>query len=98
VTTRVFGGQGVISVASHIFGSQMSQLETALQQGKLAEAATLQRRLMPKMAALFSAPSPAPTKAALNAQHISVGTPRLPILPLASDEQSRLFTKISWDD
>ncbi|WP_048000343.1 4-hydroxy-tetrahydrodipicolinate synthase [Lactiplantibacillus herbarum] len=98
LTTRVFGGQGVISVASHIFGSQMSQLEMALQQGKLSEAATLQRRLMPKMAALFSAPSPAPTKAALNAQHIPVGTPRLPILPLTPDEQSQLFTKISWDD
>lgn len=90
LTTRVLGGHGVISVASHIFGDQMATLNADFEAGALTDAATIQRQLMPKMAALFSAPSPAPVKAALNAAGILVGAPRLPILPLTAAQRLAL--------
>ncbi|RRK10660.1 4-hydroxy-tetrahydrodipicolinate synthase [Lactiplantibacillus garii] len=95
LTTRILGGQGVISVASHIFGDQMAAMETALQAGDWAKAGQRQRQLMPKMAALFSAPSPAPVKAALNASGVLVGSPRLPILPLTSAQRFALLAKLN---
>ena len=49
---------------------------------------------MPKMAALFTQPSPAPVKAALNAQHWLVGS-TLPILPLTTNEQSQLLNSLN---
>ena len=42
------------------------------------------------MAALFHFPSPAPTKAALNALGFQVGSPRLPLLPLNASQQQEL--------
>ena len=91
LTTLVFGGQGTISVASHLFGTEMATMRKSLTAGAISKAAQIQRRLIPKMTALFVQPSPAPIKAALNAQQQPVGTPRLPILPLTIDEQSQLL-------
>ncbi|MBU7474115.1 4-hydroxy-tetrahydrodipicolinate synthase [Lactiplantibacillus pentosus] len=91
LTALVYGGQGVVSVASHLFGSEMAAMRTHLTTGEVAEAAQIQCRLIPKMTALFNQPSPAPVKAALNAQHHRVGTPRLPILPLSTSEQRQLL-------
>ncbi|WP_318765586.1 4-hydroxy-tetrahydrodipicolinate synthase [Lactiplantibacillus carotarum] len=94
LTNQVLGGHGVISVASHVFGDDMATMLAASATGDLKTAGTIQRQLLPRMAALFSAPSPAPVKAVLNAQHILVGAPRLPILPLTAAQQSALLTKI----
>jgi 4-hydroxy-tetrahydrodipicolinate synthase len=58
--------------------------------GDLSKAGKLQRELTPKMEALFLYPSPAPVKAVLNAQNWSVGSPRLPILPLNQKEKLNL--------
>lgn len=46
--TKALGGQGVISVASHVFGSSMYEMYQALEQGNLPEAAKIQRQLLPK--------------------------------------------------
>lgn len=94
LTNRVLGGHGVISVASHCFGDQLFDIENALAAGDWVLAGRIQRRLIPKMTALFSAPSPAPVKAALNAAGILVGSPRLPILPLSTDQRLDLLDKI----
>jgi 4-hydroxy-tetrahydrodipicolinate synthase len=42
------------------------------------------------MKALFTAPNPAPVKAALNINGVSVGGLRLPLLPLTEEEKSAL--------
>ena len=94
LTTLVLGGQGTISVASHLFGNEMATMRRALNHGDITQAGQIQRRLMPKMAALFTQPSPAPVKAALNAQHWLVGSTRLPILPLTTNEQSQLLNSL----
>ena len=95
LTAKVLGAQGVISVASHVFGDELATMYNQLDQGNWPAAGRLQRQLMPKMAALFSAPSPAPVKAALNQRQILVGSPRLPILPLTSAQQKQLMTQLA---
>lgn len=94
LTAQAYGAHGVISVASHLYGDAMSTIQTKLSQGDARTAGQLQRQLLPKMAALFSSPSPAPVKAALNQQRILVGDPRLPILPLTTAQQQTLLAAL----
>lgn len=92
--SRMFGAQGVISVASHIYGKQMKEMYDDFDAGKTAEAGVIMRRLIPKMAALFSHPSPSPVKAALNHEGIEVGGCRLPILALNDEQKKTLFKQL----
>ncbi|MCI1953843.1 MAG: 4-hydroxy-tetrahydrodipicolinate synthase [Ligilactobacillus acidipiscis] len=93
LTVKVLGGAGIISVASHIFGNEMAQMYRDVDCGNVSEAGQNMRILIPKVAALFLLPSPAPVKAALNERNILVGDPRLPILPL-DDEQQDFLEKV----
>lgn len=95
LTAKVLGAKGVISVASHVLGDEMAEMYAKLDAGDWQTAGQLQRKLMPKMAALFSAPSPAPVKAALNQRQVLVGSPRLPILPLTPSQQSQLLAQLA---
>lgn len=91
LVAKILGATGVISVASHLYGREMSQMYQALQQGDLQTAAKLMRTLTPKIEALFSLPSPGPIKAALNQQQILVGGLRLPLLALDEVQTEKLF-------
>ncbi|AVK63559.1 4-hydroxy-tetrahydrodipicolinate synthase [Lactobacillus sp. CBA3606] len=95
LTAKLLGAHGVISVASHLFGDEMAAMLSALDAGQIALAGQRQRQLFPKMAALFSFPSPAPVKAALNHRHCDVGQPRLPILPLTPSQQATLTSQLT---
>ncbi|MDF7668819.1 4-hydroxy-tetrahydrodipicolinate synthase [Lactobacillus sp. ESL0703] len=90
LAAKTVGAQGIISVASHLYGDQMKQMYQALAAGNIAEAGAWQRKLTPKMAALFMFPSPSGVKAALNAQGFHTGGCRLPIANLNDDEQKQL--------
>ncbi|KRO16471.1 4-hydroxy-tetrahydrodipicolinate synthase [Lacticaseibacillus saniviri] len=90
ITAATLGADGVISVASHLYGDTMQAAYQALKTGDLTQVAHLQQWLLPKMAALFAWPSPAPVKAVLNAQGFSTGVPRLPLLPLTEAQQTQL--------
>ncbi|USK61263.1 4-hydroxy-tetrahydrodipicolinate synthase [Peribacillus asahii] len=84
------GGVGVVSVASHVIGKEMQQMVDAFLTGNLQEAAKLHQKLLPIIKGLFSAPSPAPVKTALQLIGIDVGSVRLPIVPLTEQERSVL--------
>lgn len=84
------GGTGVISVASHIIGSEMQTMIEHFKSGNIQEAAKDHRRLLPIMKALFAAPNPSPVKAALNLKGIPVGGVRLPMIPLNDEQLSSL--------
>ncbi|MFJ8256792.1 4-hydroxy-tetrahydrodipicolinate synthase [Peribacillus asahii] len=84
------GGVGVVSVASHVIGKEMQQMVGAFLTGNLQEAAKLHQKLLPIIKGLFSAPSPAPVKTALQLVGIDVGSVRLPIVPLTEQERSVL--------
>ena len=90
LTIKTLGGMGVISVASHLYAHSIREMYRVLDRGDITTVAALQRQLLPKMAALFHFPSPAPTKAALNALGFKVGSPRLPLLPLTAAQQQEL--------
>ena len=90
LTIKTLGGMGVISVASHLYAHSIREMYRALDRGDVTTVAALQRQLLPKMAALLHFPSPAPTKAALNALGFKVGSPRLPLLPLTAAQQQEL--------
>lgn len=94
IDVQTLGGAGVISVASHLYCDEMAQALNALQAGDLQTVGTLQRDLLPKMSALFAWPSPAPTKAALNATGFAVGAPRLPLLPLTNEQETQLAARL----
>ncbi|MGC6770230.1 4-hydroxy-tetrahydrodipicolinate synthase [Enterococcus sp. LJL128] len=90
-STKALGGQGVISVASHLFGTEIYEMFQALDQGEIKQAAAIQRKLLPKMNALFSVPSPAPVKMVLNHLGVSVGDLRLPLVSCTSEEKEKIL-------
>ncbi|RCW70661.1 4-hydroxy-tetrahydrodipicolinate synthase [Saliterribacillus persicus] len=85
------GGTGVVSVASHVIGTEMKEMIMAFEAGEVKQAAKLHRKLLPIMKALFMAPSPSPVKAALRYQQLNVGSVRLPLVPLSPFEEQNLY-------
>lgn len=84
------GGDGVVSVASHVIGNQLKEMIAAYQFGDVREAATLHQQLLPVMNALFAQPSPAPVKEALAYLGIETGPVRQPLRSLLQQEQDDL--------
>ncbi|MBC6144962.1 4-hydroxy-tetrahydrodipicolinate synthase [Listeria welshimeri] len=84
------GGDGVISVASHVVGKEMQEMIQAFARGEVQKAASIHRTLLPIMNGLFAVPNPAPTKYLLNQQGISVGPVRLPLVDLNAEEGTKL--------
>ncbi|QVL53028.1 MAG: 4-hydroxy-tetrahydrodipicolinate synthase [Cyanobium sp. M30B3] len=78
------GAVGVVSVASHVAGSQISAMIEAFLAGDLGTALALHEQLLPLSKALFCTTNPIPVKAALELSGWPVGAPRLPLLS-ASD-------------
>ncbi|MFS0688045.1 4-hydroxy-tetrahydrodipicolinate synthase [Sporosarcina sp. 179-K 8C2 HS] len=88
------GGDGVISVASHIVGAEMQQMINAFKAGNTAMAALMHRTLLPLFHAVFSAPNPVPVKYALNKMGIETGGVRMPLTAFGKD--SAAFDAV-WD-
>lgn len=84
------GGAGVVSVASHIIGNEMQEMIQAFKEGNVKQAATAHQQLLPLMKQLFSAPSPAPVKTALQLRGLDVGSVRLPLVPLSKEQRQQL--------
>ncbi|ADI27246.1 4-hydroxy-tetrahydrodipicolinate synthase [Geobacillus sp. C56-T3] len=84
------GGNGVVSVASHIIGNEMQEMIRSFLAGDHQKAAALHRKWLPLMKGLFAAPSPVPVKTALQLRGLDVGSVRLPLVPLAEQERKEL--------
>jgi len=74
-----FGAYGVISVASHLVGKQISEMIYSFIDGKTEKAAELHRKLMPMFTGLFVIANPIPVKYALNQIGFKVGRTRPPL-------------------
>jgi len=74
------GGYGVISVASHLVGSQIKDMIEKFLGGEVQEAVGIYQHLLPLMNALFVIPNPMPVKWVLNYIGFVVGRPRLPLV------------------
>ena len=73
------GGYGVISVASHLVGKQISEMIYAFLNGETGKAAEIHRHLLPLINALFIIANPIPVKYAVNQVGFRVGGTRLPL-------------------
>ncbi|MFC2014678.1 4-hydroxy-tetrahydrodipicolinate synthase [Chloroflexota bacterium] len=76
---QAVGGYGVISVASHLVGKQISEMIYSFVDGKTDKAAEIHRHLLPLVNALFVVSNPIPVKYAVNQIGFRVGKPRLPL-------------------
>ncbi|MFU8883846.1 MAG: 4-hydroxy-tetrahydrodipicolinate synthase [Cyanobacteriota bacterium] len=84
------GAVGVVSVASHLAGPQISAMIEAFFAGDLATALALHEQLLPLCRALFCTTNPIPVKAALELSGWPVGAPRLPLLSANDAVKQRL--------
>jgi 4-hydroxy-tetrahydrodipicolinate synthase len=73
------GAQGVVSVASHLVGTQLQQMVQAFFAGQVQLALSLHLQLLPLFKALFLTTNPIPVKAALHLQGWEVGSTRSPL-------------------
>lgn len=76
------GGDGIVSVSSHIAGNEMQKMIVAHEEGRVKEAAKMHRTLLPFFDAMFSSPNPVPLKYALGKIGVETGSVRLPLVPL----------------
>ena len=88
------GGYGVIGVTTHLVGKQYKKMMDLILSGKIAEAAAIHRKLVPLVNAMFSIPSPAPIKHALNYLGFKVGKPRLPLVPPTEKEGEKIIAEL----
>ncbi|MFK4997973.1 4-hydroxy-tetrahydrodipicolinate synthase [Bacillus sp. N9] len=84
------GGDGVVSVASHVIGSELQEMVRHFLQGNHEQASSIHRKVLPLIKGLFEAPSPTPVKTALQLTGLDVGSVRLPLVPLTEQERSTL--------
>ncbi len=88
------GGYGVIGVTTHLTGKQYKKMIDLVLAGRIQEAAAIHRRLVPLVNAIFSVPSPAPIKYALNYLGFKVGKPRLPLVPPTEKEGEKIIAEL----
>ncbi|MCL1948516.1 MAG: 4-hydroxy-tetrahydrodipicolinate synthase [Turicibacter sp.] len=89
------GGDGVVSVASHVVGQQMARIYQNFQEGKLKEAEELDKALAPVYNLLGNTMNPAPIKGLLRQMGIAVGGLRLPLVPMEAEEAALLYHTLS---
>ncbi len=88
------GVRGVISVASHLFGSEIKSMIRNFKTGEVVAARNMHKKLYPVFRALFIAPNPTPVKAALAYKGIIDEYVRLPHVTLTEEEKHSLFEVI----
>jgi 4-hydroxy-tetrahydrodipicolinate synthase len=88
------GGYGVIGVTTHLAGLQYKRMIDLILSDKIREAAAIHRKLVPLVNVLFSIPSPAPIKYALNYLGFKVGNPRLPLVPPTEKEAEKILAEL----
>lgn len=84
------GAVGVISVASHIAGKEISAMVAAYHAGDIKKAEAIHNRLMPLFNVLFITANPTPVKAALAMIGLPVGIPRLPLIEATPAEKEQI--------
>lgn len=88
------GAHGVISVASHLFGSEIKSMIRNFKTGEPVAARNMHTKLFPVFKKLFMAPNPVPVKAALAHRNLIEEYVRRPLVELSDDEKIILFSAI----
>jgi 4-hydroxy-tetrahydrodipicolinate synthase len=92
--TLAVGGIGVVSVASHVVGPEMTALMDAFFAGDVRTAAQWNGRLVPIFDALFRVSNPGPLKAAMKLMELPSGGVRLPLVEAPNRVIDELRTQL----
>ena len=84
------GGAGCISVTGNVAPRLCAEMQTAWQDGRVAEAMAIQNRLLPLHDAMFAETSPAPVKYAASLLGHGSEKCRLPLAPLQEATRARV--------
>jgi 4-hydroxy-tetrahydrodipicolinate synthase len=84
------GAVGVVSVASHLVGTQIHQMVDLIVTGDIPAARKIHEQLTPLYNAMFITSNPIPVKAALQMLGRGCGGTRLPLVAATSDEEARV--------
>lgn len=85
------GARGVISVLGNIGGQMLQDVMRLYSEGKVAEAAELNKKLVPLANSMFIESNPIPVKYAVTkVTGINAGAPRLPLTPLSEAGKAKL--------
>lgn len=85
------GARGVISVLGNIGGQMLQDVMRLYGEGKVAEAAELNKKLVPLASSLFIESNPIPVKYAVTkVTGINAGAPRLPLTPISEAGKAKL--------
>lgn len=85
------GAHGVISVASHLFGTEIKSMIRNFKTGQFLAAKNMHQTLYPVFKKLFMAPNPIPVKTALAHKGIIDEFVRKPLTALSQSEKDELF-------
>ena len=88
------GARGVVSVASHLFGSEVKSMIRNYKTGEFLAAVNMHKKLYPVLKKLFMAPNPVPVKAALAHKGLIEDYVRRPLVELTQIEKKDLFMVI----
>lgn len=89
------GGRGVVSVASHLVGTQLQQMVQAFEVGQVQTATQIHLKLFPLFKVLFATTNPIPIKQALKLQGWDVGIARSPLCAPSDEICQALKTVLS---
>lgn len=85
------GACGLISVLANVNGNILQQLMQAYSEGRVKDAADLNKVMVPLAKAMFIESNPIPIKAAVTkATGIEAGAPRLPLTPISAAAEAKL--------
>lgn len=85
------GACGLISVLANVNGNLLQQLMQAYSEGRVKDAADLNKVMVPLAKAMFVESNPIPIKAAVTkVTGINVGAPRLPLTPISAAAEAKL--------
>ena len=90
------GGCGIVSVASHLIGSQMNEMIQAYKAGNVQKARELHLKYLPVMKGIFCTVNPTPIKACMNLIGKPAGPFRLPMVD-ASPSEKEFLVKMMKD-
>lgn len=85
------GACGLISVLANVNGNIMQQLMQAYSEGRVKDAADINKVMVPLAKAMFVESNPIPIKAAVTkVTGIEAGAPRLPLTPISAAAEAKL--------
>ncbi len=83
------GGDGIVSVASHLVGREMKEMLESHKKGDIKKALEIHLRLLDIFETLFITTNPIPVKTMVNMIGINVGPLRLPLISATESEKKR---------